>query len=571
MINNQFTFTNTNTNPNLNILDGKGKVIVGRVKNIFLDQTNDENLGAIEIQPIYPENQTTIVAYPFFPNTTSYPLLEEIVLCNKLPSELLGTSESSEKYYYMGVVNVWNNPHVNFYPSPRTTSGNIPTSERKSYQDVSAGSTIKIDSNLPEKYPSIQGTFEERDNVHPLQPYLGDTIYQGRFGNSIRLGSTNNVVTTTTQSPRNITTPPPPSETTTLSETKSQTFSSGDSTLSATFKNSLLKLNNFIFSKTQKDTNFEVKSVTILGGESQVTNPSSTSVGGLAQSRVNKVKSLIESNYTYLNENIRTQITVGSTPYTSGVDDPQDPKYTSEQFVRIKVVYVLPKTNSQQVANNPTPSPQATQKIQSLNSWSKTGDSGDPIIILRNGQPENNLPDKPWSPIDESINEDPSSIYLTSTQRLPINTSNSSYLSYQQPPTLPSQYSGAQVIINSDRLVFNAKKDHALISGEKSVNLSSNGSLNFDTKNFIVEADEIKLGSLATEPLVKGETLRQELDFLLKSLIQMVEVLKYTQSWPGGGAVVDASTSTTADGVEKALTDIKNNLDSILSTKSKTV
>ena len=390
--------SNWRTNANLNVLDGKDQIIVGRVKRIFLEGTDDDNLGAIEIQPVYPENQTTIVAYPFFPNTTSYPLLEEIVLCNKLPSEFLGVSEASEKYYYMGVVNVWNNPHVNFYPSPRTTSGNIPTTERKSYQDVAAGSTINIDPTLSDNYPATQGTFEERNNVHPLQPYLGDTIYQGRFGNSIRLGS------------------------------------------------------------TAKPTN---------------------------------------------------------------------------------------------------------------TSWSSVGKNGDPITVLRNGQ--SNLPSDPWKPIIENINDDPSSIYLTSTQRLPINIPNPTYFSYQQPPTLPSQYSGAQVIINSDRLVFNAKKDHALISGEKSVNLSSNGSLNFDTKNFIVEADEIKLGSLATEPLVKGETLRQELDFLLKSLIQMVEVLKYTQSWPGGGAVVDAPTSTTADGVEKALTDIKNNLDSILSTKSKTV
>ena len=69
-----------NSNTTSTGLDGKGKVLVGRVVNIFLEETNDDNLGAIEVQPVYPENQTTIVAYPFFPNSTSYPLLEEIVL-----------------------------------------------------------------------------------------------------------------------------------------------------------------------------------------------------------------------------------------------------------------------------------------------------------------------------------------------------------------------------------------------------------------------------------------------------------------------------------------------------------
>ena len=51
--------------------------------------------------------------------------------------------------------------------------------------------------------------------------------------------------------------------------------------------------------------------------------------------------------------------------------------------------------------------------------WSKGGASknGDPIIIIRNGQPKE-LDNKGWEHTIEDINLDPSSIYLTSTQNI---------------------------------------------------------------------------------------------------------------------------------------------------------
>ena len=51
------------------------------------------------------------------------------------------------------------------------------------------------------------------------------------------------------------------------------------------------------------------------------------------------------------------------------------------------------------------------------NDWSTKGKIGDPITIIRNGQ-SNELDSKGWEPTTEDINRDPSSIYLTSTQKL---------------------------------------------------------------------------------------------------------------------------------------------------------
>ena len=58
-----------------------------------------------------------------------------------------------------------------------------------------------------------------------------------------------------------------------------------------------------------------------------------------------------------------------------------------------------------------------SQEISNPNAWSDSGNTGDPITIIRNGQ-SSNLDEKGWIPTTERINEDATSIYLTSNQRL---------------------------------------------------------------------------------------------------------------------------------------------------------
>ena len=66
-------------------------------------------------------------------------------------------------------------------------------------------------------------------------------------------------------------------------------------------------------------------------------------------------------------------------------------------------------------------------------------------------------------------------------------------------PESPKTYQGNQVIINSDRLVFNAKKDSILLYSDKSIGFSANGNFHFGTKSeedtkFIVNSPNIYLG-----------------------------------------------------------------------------
>jgi hypothetical protein len=168
------------------------------------------------------------------------------------------------------------------------------------------------------------------------------------------------------------------------------------------------------------------------------------------------------------------------------------------------------------------------------NNWSSAGEDGDPITIIRNGQGEQTP--EGWIPITENTSIDNSSIYLTSTQNIPINASSVSYVSYPdgQQPIIPSKYAGPQIILDSGRLVFNSYNDHILLSSAKSINFNSKETVNIDTKKFITQADKIFLGKeeLAIEPLLLGDTTVQVLRDITSTLKQIAQSLQNLTSTP---------------------------------------
>jgi hypothetical protein len=61
-----------------------------------------------------------------------------------------------------------------------------------------------------------------------------------------------------------------------------------------------------------------------------------------------------------------------------------------------------------------------TAKKLPNNSWSAQGELGSPITIIRNGQTKERNTSAPWVPIYEDINNDGSSIYMSSGQDIPL-------------------------------------------------------------------------------------------------------------------------------------------------------
>ena len=202
------------------------------------------------------------------------------------------------------------------------------------------------------------------------------------------------------------------------------------------------------------------------------------------------------------------------------------------------------------------------------NPWSSEGTQGDAITIIRNGQTDN--PNKNgWDFTVEDINTDPSSIYLTTTQKIPLTASSTNYFSYKtDTPTNPDEYVGNQVLLNSGRLIFNTTEDHLMLSSAKSISLSSLTTVNIDASEMIIQTAKIYLGSKnAKEPLLLGDTTAALLKDMLNILTKLTEACVVAAN--GGGPV--APLNGTASKLLPRLQKLAPKIDSIKSTYNFTV
>ena len=360
---------------NRRIEDLSNKLIPARVIDVILDETYPNfntyggwnSIGNIKYELInFPEGEQTTnkIAKPLLANIKTFPLKNEIVFLISLPdTDSLNNLTDNETYYYLTLISLWNHPHHNAFPNPINTS-TLSRSQRKDYKSIEEGNVRRVTDNSTEinlnSTNNNGGKFVERINIHPILPFTGDNIFEGRFGNSIRLGST------------------------------------------------------------------------------------------------------IKSNSQY------------------------------------------------------------------KNNWSTSGNEGDPIIVIRNGQPANTS-DKGWLPLVENINNDLSSIYFTSTQKIPVNVSSTNFtgIRSEYAPTFPQSYNSPQIILNSGRLLLNSTTDSILLSSKKiislsaieDIGLSSRGNINLSTKG-------VRLGGIeANESLIMGDSFIKQFNTLLNSLSLLCDAL----------------------------------------------
>ena len=157
------------------------------------------------------------------------------------------------------------------------------------------------------------------------------------------------------------------------------------------------------------------------------------------------------------------------------------------------------------------------------NKLTDSSNKDKPFIIISNGQKETQ---EGFTHIVEDINEDPSSIYLTSDHSVPLNLANTKRSSYDKAPDLPSGYQGSQLLFNSDRIVLNARANEVLISSQDSIGINSK-TVNIDGEEFMcVDADKIYLGSgarrasgNAKQPVMLGH----QVETYLQDIIDVLE------------------------------------------------
>ena len=63
---------------------------------------------------------------------------------------------------------------------------------------------------------------------------------------------------------------------------------------------------------------------------------------------------------------------------------------------------------------------------------------------------------------------------MTSYQQIPLRASSENYSALNPEPLLPREFFNPQIILNSNRLVFNASSDSILASAQDTISLTSN-------------------------------------------------------------------------------------------------
>tara|TARA_Y100000401_G_scaffold103495_1_gene94540 strand:+ start:574 stop:1722 length:1149 start_codon:yes stop_codon:yes gene_type:complete len=139
----------------------------------------------------------------------------------------------------------------------------------------------------------------------------------------------------------------------------------------------------------------------------------------------------------------------------------------------------------------------------------KNGNTESPNIILNVGQ---TIEGDTKVPIQEKIDTDGSSIYLTTNQTLEFTPAIESKV-------ITGEISGKNILLSSDRILFNSKEkgDIGMFSANN-ISLGSVGKL-------VMESPEVKIGGdEAEEPQVLGQTLFDKLDALVTAIGNVVGI-----------------------------------------------
>lgn len=149
--------------------------------------TSQDSIGAVIVRDIEreknkQESEIDTLAYPIDITDTKIPLPGEFVLVMRgVPSDFLSGVDVGAVDVYIKTIS--NLGLINYNGIP--FGGTTPTKIAKSIGDRAS----EFLSQLSQRHIARFNTFIQRQ-IKRLRPYDGDTILQGRFGNSIRLGST---------------------------------------------------------------------------------------------------------------------------------------------------------------------------------------------------------------------------------------------------------------------------------------------------------------------------------------------------------------------------------------------
>jgi hypothetical protein len=207
----------------------------------------------------------------------------------------------------------------------------------------------------------------------------------------------------------------------------------------------------------------------------------------------------------------------------------------------------------------------STLKYTELNNtWSSYGETGDPIVKIVNGYEF--ATDSDGKPHIENINKDKSSIYMTSNQSIDLIPSRFISSNPITSPVVPSAYTNSQLILASDRITLNSKKDEVILCANTNIELAAKRSIHLDSdENIFLNSPKVFLGInenfTPKEPVLLGKQTFTLLSDLISALNEFSSDLKlYTTQGEGiSNPVINSSADTLRGklrGMRKRLTKI---------------
>jgi hypothetical protein len=181
-----------------------------------------------------------------------------------------------------------------------------------------------------------------------------------------------------------------------------------------------------------------------------------------------------------------------------------------------------------------------TLGVTPANEWSEIGGEYDPITVLTNGLDYD--PNKSY--YVEQINKDKSSIYLTSTQKIPLITDKTGVLNnLTNPINVPDYGISSQIILNSDRVVLNSKKDEVMIFAKTNVEINTKNVINLNADDRVhLNANTVFLGPYNStntpQPVLLGWETYKVFDHLVKTLSKLSSQLSSAVSTQEGSAII---------------------------------
>jgi hypothetical protein len=185
-----------------------------------------------------------------------------------------------------------------------------------------------------------------------------------------------------------------------------------------------------------------------------------------------------------------------------------------------------------------------TTLFSNLNEWSSIGKDDSPITILSNGFAY--ISEEKYHV--EKINKDASSIYLTSTQKLPLQTDKTGVLNNLTNPLNAPDYFNAQVIINADRVTLNSKKDEVMIFATTNVEINTKNVINLNADIRVhLNSNSVFLGpynnNSVPQPVLLGNETINLFIHLQQTLNKLAKYLSSSVGVPEGAPIISINSA----------------------------